>query len=98
MKNLMMLPWLAHRSGISDAHAEELWAEAIRYATMKSEWVGTPEFWKVAVDNLLERIDAVKPVPQGRSNTTVRSRSPKPAVLARPAAARQICTTCCTIC
>ncbi|MGB7992069.1 MAG: hypothetical protein WCF44_21910 [Candidatus Methylophosphatis roskildensis] len=49
-----MLPWLAKSAGVPIARAEELWADAIRYATIETGWVETPEYWKVAVDRLLE--------------------------------------------
>lgn len=32
MRTPKMLPWLARKAKISDAHAEELWAEALDYA------------------------------------------------------------------
>ncbi len=49
-----MLPWLAKSAGVPIARAEGLWADAIRYATIETGWVETPEYWKVAVDRLLE--------------------------------------------
>lgn len=52
-----MLPWLARRAGISEDHAEELWAEAIVCATVQTGWVGTSEYWKTAVDRVVELID-----------------------------------------
>ena len=58
MKSPKMLPWLARKAGISDARAEELWAEAIRHATEKTGWVGTSEYWKAAVARLLELVAA----------------------------------------
>lgn len=58
MKTPMILPWLARRAGISDQRAEQLWGEALRYATRTTEWVGTPEFWATAMNKLNELIDA----------------------------------------
>lgn len=58
MKLPKMLPWLARRAGVSDERAAELWAEAIRHATIKTGWVGTPEYWRVAVDRVVELLDA----------------------------------------
>lgn len=58
MKLPKMLPWLARRAGVSDERAAELWAEAIRHATLKTGWVGTPEYWRVAVDRVVELLDA----------------------------------------
>jgi hypothetical protein len=57
MKYPMVLPWLARRAGVSDEVARELWAEAIRYATLKTGWVGTSEYWRVATERLLELLD-----------------------------------------
>lgn len=62
MKTLKMLPWLAHRAGISDPRAKELWADAIRYATMNSGWIGTPEYWQIAVCRLLELVEKERSV------------------------------------
>jgi hypothetical protein len=52
MKTPKILPWLARRHGVSEERAEFLWAEAIRHATAKTGWVGTPEYWKAAMDRL----------------------------------------------
>lgn len=53
MKTPMILPWLAHKAGISEKRAEKLWADSLRYATAKTGWVGTSEYWHVAMDRLL---------------------------------------------
>lgn len=58
MKTPKTLPWHARRAGVSDARAEELWAEAIRYATARVGWVGTPEYWRIAIDQLLALLEA----------------------------------------
>lgn len=58
MKTPKLLPWLARRAGISDARAEELWADAIRYGTAKAGWVGTPDYWRLVNEKLLELIEA----------------------------------------
>jgi hypothetical protein len=58
MKTPKILPWLARKAGISDQRAEQLWGEALRYATRTTEWVGTPEYWTAAMDKLNELIDA----------------------------------------
>jgi hypothetical protein len=52
-----MLPWLARKAGISEAHAEELWAEAVICATVQTGWVGTAQYWKAAVDRLVELME-----------------------------------------
>ena len=57
MNALKMLPWLARKAGISDVHAEELWAEAVVCATVQTGWVGTAQYWKAAVDRLVELIE-----------------------------------------
>jgi hypothetical protein len=55
-----MLPWLARQAGIADARAKELWADAIRSATADSAWIGTSDYWRMAVRRLLELIEAEK--------------------------------------
>ena len=57
MKTPKMLPWLALKAGIDETHAEALWAEAIVYATVHTDWVGTSGYWKTAVNRLVELID-----------------------------------------
>jgi len=61
MKAPKMLPWLARKAGVSEAHAEGLWAEAIVCATVRTGWVGTSEYWKAAVDRLVELIELESP-------------------------------------
>lgn len=57
MNTPKILPWLARKAGIGEARAEELWHDAIRYATLKTGWVGTSEYWRVAVERLIELIE-----------------------------------------
>lgn len=57
MKSPMILPWIAHRAGISEARAEELWREALCYATEKTGWVGTSEYWEAAEERLLKLVE-----------------------------------------
>jgi hypothetical protein len=57
MKTPKILPWLAHKAGIPEARAGELWADALRYATLKTGWVGTSEFWRVAVERVIRLIE-----------------------------------------
>ncbi len=69
MKTPMILPWIAHRAGISDRRAEKLWREAICYATEQTGWVGTSEYWAAAERRLLELVAREKqagclPAPQ----------------------------------
>lgn len=57
MNTPKVLPWLAHKAGITEKRAEELWAQSLRYATMKTGWVGTSEYWQVAMDHLEELVE-----------------------------------------
>ncbi len=57
MNGPMILPWIAHKAGISEARAEELWREAIRYATEKTGWVGTSDYWEAAEQRLHSLIE-----------------------------------------
>ena len=58
MTALKMLPWLAHKAGISEERAEDLWVEAVRHATDRTGTVGSSEHSKIAVDRLQELIEA----------------------------------------
>jgi hypothetical protein len=60
MNGPMILPWIAHKAGITEARAEELWREALCYATEKTGWVGTSEYWKVAEERLHTLIEREK--------------------------------------
>lgn len=53
-----ILPWLARKARVGEARAVELWEDAIRYATAKTGWVGTSEYWRVAVERLVQLLDA----------------------------------------
>lgn len=53
-----ILPWLAKKSGVPLERAEALWGDAVRYATQKSAMVESPEYWKLAVERLIELIAA----------------------------------------
>ena len=57
MKTPKILPWLARKHGVSEARATKLWADALRYATDKTGWVGNSDYWKVAMDRLLELLE-----------------------------------------
>ena len=50
-----LLPWLARKAGISDAQAASLWREAEKVAARQAEH-GTSEYYRLAVDELLQRI------------------------------------------
>ncbi|HMV55331.1 MAG TPA: hypothetical protein PLX20_15635 [Rhodocyclaceae bacterium] len=58
MKSPKILPWLAKTSGLPLARVEELWADALRHATLKTGWVNTSDYWKVANEKLRELIEA----------------------------------------
>ena len=58
MKIPKILPWLARKHGVTEARAGELWASALRYATDKTGWVGTSEYWRVAMERFLELLEA----------------------------------------
>src|SRR5512143_482970 len=60
MTALKMLPWLAHKAGISDERAEELWAEAVRHATDQTGATGGSEHSQAAIDRLHELIEDEK--------------------------------------
>ena len=53
-----ILPWLAHKAGISDRRAEILWKAAERHAALHTGEVDTPAYWKASMDRLLELIAA----------------------------------------
>jgi hypothetical protein len=57
MKSPMILPWIAHKAGISEARAEELWREALCHATDTTGWVGTSEYWEAAETHLHKLIE-----------------------------------------
>ena len=49
-------PWLANQAGLPLARAEALWRDALRHATKQSAIVESPEYWKLAVDRLIQLI------------------------------------------
>jgi hypothetical protein len=51
-----ILPWLARKARVSDCTAEVIWLKAVRDADNDCFEHDSPEFWKSAVDHLLERI------------------------------------------
>jgi hypothetical protein len=55
IKTPKLLPWLASKAGISDAHAASLWREAERTAAHKAT-AGTSDYYRLAVDELLRRV------------------------------------------
>lgn len=53
-----ILPWAAKRAGLPLKRAEVLWGDALRHATRKSAVVESPEYWKLAVERLIDLIAA----------------------------------------
>ncbi len=53
-----ILPWLAHKAGVAPERARTLWRDALRDTAGAGELPGTPEFWKEAMDRLLEKTAA----------------------------------------
>ncbi len=53
-----ILPWLAHKAGISEHRAEMLWLAARRHAAHATGETETPAFWQAAMDRLLELVVA----------------------------------------
>jgi hypothetical protein len=47
-----ILPWLAHKAGISMPRAETLWAAARRHAETATGEIDTPTTWQLAMDRL----------------------------------------------
>lgn len=54
----MILPWLARKAGISEQRAETLWAAAERDAASHVGKKTGPEYWRAAMDHLLELVAA----------------------------------------
>ncbi|NWG30233.1 MAG: hypothetical protein HXY29_01895 [Rhodocyclaceae bacterium] len=53
-----ILPWLAHKAGISQRRAEILWHAACRHAAHATNETDTPAYWAAAMDRLLELVVA----------------------------------------
>ena len=62
MKTPKFLPWIARRSGVPEPRAEELWAEALCYATEQTGPIETSDYWKTANNRWLALIEAERPV------------------------------------
>ena len=54
----MILPWLAHKAGISEKRAETLWHAALRHAAARGYPAESSDYWKASMDRLLELIAA----------------------------------------
>ncbi len=53
-----ILPWLAHKAGISERRAEILWHAAQRYAAHATGETETHAYWQAAMNRLLELVVA----------------------------------------
>jgi len=53
-----ILPWMARNAGVPLERAEALWGDALRYATRKAAVVESPEYWKLAVERLVDLLAA----------------------------------------
>lgn len=49
-----ILPWLAKKASVPLKRAEVLWGNALRYATQHVDVVESPEYWKLAIDRLID--------------------------------------------
>lgn len=56
--NPKILPWLAHKAGITLHRAEILWHAAQRHAAHVTGEIETPAYWQAAMDRLLELVAA----------------------------------------
>jgi hypothetical protein len=52
-----ILPWLAHKAGIDERRAEILWHAALSHAAHEHA-PDTPEYWRAAMDCLLDLLAA----------------------------------------
>ena len=57
-RNPKILPWLAHKAGISLHRAEILWHAAQRHAAHATGENETAAYWQAAMDRLLELVAA----------------------------------------
>ncbi len=60
MKTPKLLPWYAHKAGVSIERAEVLWHKAVREATADTGWVGNSEYWSAAMSGFLRLLDKDK--------------------------------------
>lgn len=58
MKAPMMLPWLAHKWGVSDERAIELWEQACADAQQAPGGLDTSKYWGFAKSRLIDLLDA----------------------------------------
>lgn len=80
------LPWIARRSGVPVPRAEELWTEALRYATEHTGPIETSDYWKTANNRWLALIEAERSI----SDKAGTDGDPGPIARAMHAAAIQV--------
>lgn len=83
MRAPKMLPWIARRSGITEARAAALWDEALRIADERGGPSGSPEYWATAMERWLALVDAGRERPAGGGGTPNRGRWPYSLILKR---------------
>ena len=69
MREPQLMPWLAHRSGLSRGRTESLWRDACRYAQNATGEHETPRYWKVATERMasLLEVESLANLPVARS-------------------------------
>lgn len=60
MKTPKLLPWYAHRAGVSIERAEAIWCKAVREATEETGWVGNSEYWGASMSHFQRLLDEEK--------------------------------------
>lgn len=58
MNTPKLLPWYAHKAGVSIERAEILWRKAVREATEETGWVGNAEYWGAAMDHFIHLLES----------------------------------------
>lgn len=58
MKTPKFLPWIARRAGVPEARAEELWADALLFATERTGPIETSDYWKTTNNRWLALIES----------------------------------------
>ncbi|MBL8473685.1 MAG: hypothetical protein KF778_01095 [Rhodocyclaceae bacterium] len=53
-----VVPWLAAKYRVSETRAEELWADALRAATLATPRVGDSEFWRISMQKFVASLEA----------------------------------------
>lgn len=60
MKTPKLLPWYAHKAGVSIERAEAIWRKAVREATEETGWVGNSEYWGASMSHFQRLLDEEK--------------------------------------